>query len=696
MDPPDSAPNGLELVMGLPDPAGHRPSRPALISSGLLAAAIVAMVALLLATGRIAHAQAAPGPDQTQPDPTATTVVPIVELTPDDDALPPGQVIQVGALGEIDLHVKELELTRVLEVLSLQSRRNIVASKAVDGEVSADLYGVDFYEALDAILKPNGYGYREDGRFIYVYTRDELTQMAAENRELVHKIVRLDYINATDASAFVSPLLSEAGQIAVSAQPQAGMKPSVSDGGANSSAHVDTLVIRDFPENVEQIVAALDELDRRPQQVLVEATVLQAKLNENNALGVDFAIFADLDPGDFANPLGSVDELISGAVQPGSGTGLTSTPGNTQTGNANFKIGVMGQESAVFIRALDSITDTTVLATPRLLVLNRQRADLSIGEKLGYLSTTATDTSTTQTVELLEVGTQLSLRPFVSEDGFIRLELKPTVSDGNTTRVVNNFVIPETNNQELTTNVIIQSGQTVVLGGLFKEDTTINRQQVPGVGDIPLLGAAFKGQDDSILRSEVIFLVKATIVKDKSLRAQGERAMDDVDRACVGARQGLLPWSRSKLVGSHLRRAMEQLEAGDRDKALWSVNLALYLQPGSVEAIRLKEQITGKRMRGTMSPVIRTSIDDAISGSLDRMPTPAPGDAPATAPAPGPASEAGSNSVTQPDTKPSPDANATTATATKPQPKTEPQPEQANASAALSAREAEALLYLGK
>lgn len=543
----------------------------------------------------------------------------ILDAGSDSGNLPQGQQVNVGSFGQIDLHVKDLDLTKVLQLLSIQSEKNIIASRSVSGTVSADLYGVDFYAALDAILHTNGFGYQEKGNFIYVYTAEELKALEQANRKTATRILRLNYLTAADASAFVSPLLSSAGSISISGDVPAGMQPSLADGGANSFAMADTLIIRDYPENIEEIETVLEELDVRPKQVLVEATVLQARLTEANAFGVDFALFGDLGVTDFTSPLGAVDDLIAGGGPGGSfdsGNALVSSPGDTGVGPATLKLGFMGNDAAVFIKALDSVTDTTVLATPKLLVLNRQRADLLVGERLGYLSSTATDTSTTQTVEFLDVGTQLTVRPYVSNDGFVRLELRPSVSDGNT-NLVGGFVIPDETTQELTTNVIVRSGQTVVLGGLFKEDTTIGRKQVPGLGSVPIVGNAFKGHNDNVDRSEVIFLIKPTVMKDQSLYAAGESAQDSIRLAQIGAREGLLPWSRSKLTSSHLKQAYEHLNNGERDKALWDVNLALHLNPSMVDALRLKEQITGERLYMGDRSILNDAVDAAITEQLE-------------------------------------------------------------------------------
>lgn len=538
----------------------------------------------------------------------------LFETASEDEQLPQGQQVEVGSFGQIDLHVKDLDLTKVLQLLSIQSQRNIIASRNVAGTVSADLYGVDFYEALDAILHTNGFGYREKGQFIYVYTTEEIAQLEDENRELVYEIIRLNYINSADASAFASPLLSSAGSIALSGEVEEGFEPTISEGGANSSAHQDTLIIRDYTENVEEILDVIEKLDTRPRQVLVEATILQARLTEANAFGVDFAVFADLNVTDFTTPLGAVDELITGGVGD-SGSAITTSPGNVAQGNSSVKFGVVGSDAAVFVRALDSVTDTTVLAKPQVLVLNRQKVNLLVGERLGYLSTTATETSNTQTVEFLDVGTQLTLRPFISDDDFVRMELRPSVSDGSTS-LIGGFVIPDTTTQELVSNVIVRSGQTIVLGGLFKEDTTVGRTNVPGLGNLPVVGGAFKGQDDTVTRSEVIFMIKPTIQKDEDLTQMANSANADIELTRLGARKGLLPWSRTKLTSKYVTDAMQSMKDGNNEKALWSLDKALYLDPMMADALQLKEQITGEKSYFYDRSILKKAVDSVIDAEL--------------------------------------------------------------------------------
>jgi len=508
----------------------------------------------------------------------------------EDDAAGDDQGVAVNSLGEINITVKDLEIAKVLQLLSIQSQRNIIASRNVSGTVSADLYDVSFHDALNAILTPNGYGYEEQGNFIYVYTAQELKERELANRITVTKIIRLNYVSGEDAVKLVSPVMSENGSTVATESPSGGFLPSETSAGANSFANPEFLMLKDYEENVEQAVAILEELDVRPQQVLVEATILSARLSESNAFGIDFAVFANLDGLNLGNPLDSVNNLLNPAGN--GGTALQSTSGNTQTGASSLSIGVGGSDGAVFLRALDQVTDTTVLARPNVLVLNRQAADILVGERLGYLSTTVTDTSETQTIEFLDVGTQLTVRPFISDEGTIRLELRPSVSDGTVT-IEDGFVIPNETTSEMVTNILVESGQTVVLGGLFLEDTTVDRTQAPGLGDIPFLGAAFRGQDDTVERSEVIFMVKTTILEHSDLARRGDDADEQAENERIAARNGLLPFSNDKLVSAHLLEARRQLAEGNTKKALWSVNMALHLEATSGDAIALKEEILG-------------------------------------------------------------------------------------------------------
>ncbi|HCT44756.1 MAG: hypothetical protein CMJ35_15645 [Phycisphaerae bacterium] len=519
--------------------------------------------------------------------------------------------VEVNDYDLVDLHVNNENLGNILQLLSIQSQRNIISSPSVQATVTADLYGVTFYEALDSILHVNGFGYIEKGNFIYVYTAEELAEFEALSRKPVTRIIDLDYLNSTDAAEFAKMLLSDSGTITANAATEA---YTINDGvpsGADNYANSATIVISDFEENVEEIQALIDQLDTKPAQVLIEATILQTTLNEANAFGVDFALIQNLDFTDFVGtggPLSVVDGLISGAgetidgtsvdVPNGHGTGLQSTPGNTSSGSSTLKAGFVNGDVGVFMRVLDEITDVTVVSNPKLLTLNRQPARVLVGTRVGYLNSTTTDTSTTQSVEFLDVGTQLAVRPFVSKNGLIRLELRPQVSNFTLRTVAdgagNNVTIPDEDTTEMNTNVMVRDGQTVVLGGLFTESTTSTRSQVPVLGDIPLVGNAFKGYDDATRRTEIIFLITPSIVNDTILAETGDMGNQYLEHARYGARNGLLPWSRERRVGQFLIEARQLADEGQIEAALSKVERALRLMPMSPDARALRSELTGK------------------------------------------------------------------------------------------------------
>lgn len=558
-------------------------------------------------------------------DSTPTTVVDDSDDSEDETA---ENGVHVSDYMTVDIFVNNEDLANVLQMLSLQSKRNIVASSSVTGSVTANLYGVTFKEALDSILHANGFGYIEKGNFIYVYTRDEMDRITKAAANRVSKVIQLNYLNANDAAEFATPLLSDSGVIKTNGDVGDFSIPEDTPTGGEEFPHSATLVIYDFPDHLDQIEKLIQQLDTRPSQVLVEATILQTSLNEANAFGVDFAILADVNFTDFVDlggPLGSalsLSQLGENTVAPADnrGASIVGTPGNF-AGPATFKAGVILDDVAFFIRALDEVTDVKILSNPKILALNRQPARVLVGRKLGYLNTTSTETSTTQTVEFLDTGTQLSFRPFVSKDGMVRMELKPRVSEGvirNATDATGAAVtIPDEITQEITTNVIVRDGQTIVLGGLFKETTTLSRSQVPILGDIPILGTAFRGHDNNTDRAEIMFMIKPTIVNDSLLAEQGERSMEYVERVRAGTRQGLLWFSRDRQT-AQLNVEAERLAAeGKLDRAHWKLRRSLELNPHQPDALQLRERLFNEKdqwpTRSILDRVVNSEMEKTYS-----------------------------------------------------------------------------------
>ena len=504
-----------------------------------------------------------------------------------------------NAAGEtFTVQFQDTDVLQALQMLAMQGHRNIVASKGITGTVSANLFDVTLSEALEVILRANDFRMEESGNFLYIFTREEFDEIVRSRMKKSSRNFPLEYLNAKDASEFITPILSETGKVSFVGDVDKGFQPSAADGGTDSWAFQGMLVVSDFPENLKAIETLLKDIDTPPAQVVVESTVVSSKVKQKDGFGVDVSIIGNLDFANLTNPLSGADDLFSGDVGKTPGEGAASSISTGVAGwerESTMRVGVVSDDVAVFMRLLDSVTDTTVLARPRVMALNRQRAQILIGRRVGYLTSTTTQTATTQSVEFLDSGIKLIFRPFISSDGSIRMELAPSVSEAKVETLTDSqgssLPVPNEDTSEIVTNVRVKNGQTLVLGGLFKEDTKIERRQVPGLGDVPFIGNAFKGYDDELKREEIIFLVTPTIVKDDVAKIWSDEANEFEHAVRIGAREGLLPWSRDTLTTAQNQQALDAMTAGDNALALHHVENSLRLSHNQPEIIRLREEL---------------------------------------------------------------------------------------------------------
>jgi type IV pilus assembly protein PilQ len=537
--------------------------------------------------------------------------------------------VNVSDAGTVEIHVNEANLVEVLRMLSLQSQKNIIASKDVRGTVTANLYNVTIKEALDAILKSNGFGYREKGNFIYVYTSKELADIEKSERQTKSEVFRLHYSPAANVVNMVKPMLSTEGNVAFTAAAQKGIESGAKDAGGDAVASEDMLIVRDYPENLERIRHALQEVDRRPQQILLEATIMSARLTEDNALGVDFNILGGVDFNSLAisDTTGQItgagvvkDQAITGPA--GAGAIPVNNPRNFDvhsagTGNAftnpitgGLKVGFVTNEVSVFVSALESVANTTVLANPKVLALNKQRGEVLVGREDGYLTTTVTDTTTVQTVEFLKTGTRLTFRPYIGNDGYVRLEVHPEDSDGH---VVSG--LPSKTTTEVTSNVMVRDGHTIVIGGLFRESTTNAKHQIPWLGNIPIVGTLFRNRQDITTREEIIILLTPHIIKDDAAYSRAsEEAQRDAEKLRVGNRRGMMFFGRERLAEANYDKAVREMSKKNpsRKKAIWYLDAALNLNPTFMEAIKMKESLSGKEVTTVDNSQMKTFVKRQI------------------------------------------------------------------------------------
>ena len=556
-----------------------------------------------------------------------------VETVQAQGTAPDPAQVKVSDTGMIEnLDFKDANLVGVLQMLSIKTHKNILASKEVRGTVTASLSNVTVKEALDAILKANGYGYREKGNFIYVYSAKELAEIDKSERQFVTEVFRLYYTPAANVQPMLKPALSSDGSISASLPTKEGVDGK--ETGGFSHAAEDVIVVRDYVDNMEKIRKIIKEVDRRPQQILVEATILVARLTEDNALGIDFSVIGGVDFASVAANAANFGDVLSGKVidsapalaDKGVGAGQTGFTSGVPKGG--MRVGLVTNNVAVFVQALEATTNTTVLANPKVLALNKQKGEVLVGREDGYLTTTVTESTTVQSVQFLQTGTKLMFRPFIGDDGYIRLEVHPEDSDG---KVVNG--LPSKSTTEVTSNIMVKDGHTIVIGGLFRESSSVSKNQVPGLGNLPLVGALFRNQEDGTSREEVIILLTPHIVKDdKAYSAASEQAMKDWEKVRVGVRRGMMCFGRERLAESSYNAAVAEMNKPqpNRRLAMWQLGCATNLNPMFKEAIDMKQTLGAKELTsvdnscGIRDFVRRRVLEERAAGPRSAAPAAVP------------------------------------------------------------------------
>lgn len=493
-----------------------------------------------------------------------------------------GQVDATGNKITFVAFKKDSTVRDGLRLLAALCRKNIVPAAGVDGSLTVSrLYDVTFEEALDAIL---GYGfkYKQEGSFIRVYTADQYKKIQEDPDRMVHKVITLYYLTAEEAKKLVEPVLSGSANAKVQFSTTAETEISESEtgvgkgqGGGNDPANHDMLVIYDYPENIERAEAVVREADVRPKQVLIEATIMSARLDEGMEFGIDWNLLT-------GTPITGYPATITGYGTKAETAGFAGTPGSQ-----GLTIGFSADNVQAIITALETVTDTTLLANPKILAVNKQEGVVYIGKKIGYISgSITTQTSTSESVEFLETGTRLAFRPYIGNDGFIRMDIYPKDSTGD----LQENDIPYEQTTELRTNVVVKDGETVIIGGLFRDLVTTTKQQVPVLGSLPLVGVLFRGTHDSVERQEV-FIVLTPHIIDTPEEAGGNEALEETRRAYDSALDNLQVLDEVRLAEDAYARAARAYLEGDVEKAMFNLKVSLQMRPTYLDALRLRERI---------------------------------------------------------------------------------------------------------
>jgi type IV pilus assembly protein PilQ len=383
-----------------------------------------------------------------------------------------------------------------------------VAAPDVTGVVNIELKDVPWQKALDVILSTYGYGFDRKGNIITVMTVDNLKKyredsVALESQEpLVSRTFSLNFAKAEDVLKIIDKLISKRGFI-------------------NFDARTNSIIVRDLESDLELIATVIKSIDTVTPQVMIETKIIETDLSNNENLGIDWVMQASISGASRPTTFPFTQSTSGGILGQGQGNSFTPTNatgfGLAPATAANFTYGTINAtQLQATLQILSQRSTTHILSNPRIVTLDNQKAKINIG--LEYPEATYSFNSSTGQQQVtgftqLPIGVNFEVTPHVNNAGLITLDLHPQISALQGTVTVDNNQLPETSNQEAETNVMVEDGKTLVIGGLITDQTVVTKTKVPVLGDIPWLGALFfKNTNTTKTRKEVLIFLTPHII----------------------------------------------------------------------------------------------------------------------------------------------------------------------------------------
>jgi type IV pilus assembly protein PilQ len=481
--------------------------------------------------------------------------------------------IQKNENGLISVRFKETTVADCINIFDAQTELNIVSTPSVEGRVQwFSLKEVTFETAMNEFLRVTGYESFQSGQMLYLGTASDILAIKHYGDKVERRIYYPNYVSAKELTTLITPFLTETGTVVTNTAPEIGIAADASAAGGDDFGGTEVVIVQDLATSLWEIDQIVQQVDRRPMQVSIEAMILSVKLDDSNEMGVNFEFLRDHSNSRLITN-STIDDLSTISL---TGTGV--------------RFGLLSGSVSSLVTALESIGDTNVIAAPRLLCLNKQRAEILIGSELGYVSTTVTENAATQAVEFLEVGTQLRIRPYISSDGIIRMEVHPELSTGSV-RIEQGFTLPDKEVTQVTTNVSCRDGHTVILGGLIREDLVSSASQVPLFGSLPYVGPLFRSTLESTDRNEIIVLLTPRIIHDPISDEESAHYGGQFDNRTKVFADKMNPIGKRAYARRYLRLARAAWNAGDANAALRYVNLSIHFNRLDRDAISLREMI---------------------------------------------------------------------------------------------------------
>ncbi len=420
----------------------------------------------------------------------------------------------------LSLNFQNIEVRAVLQLIADFTGVNMVTSDAVKGNVTLRLKNVPWDQALDIILKSKGLDKRQKGNVILVAPSAEIAaqekleleaqKQVKELAPLVSESIQVNYAKASD----MAKLLQSKGNSLVSER-----------GNVTVDQRTNKLLVQDTAQNVAQIAALVEELDVPVRQVLIETRIVLVGTNFSRDLGVAFGIGKNSISGG-----NRVVTLGSGSAAHDVANTTTTVPSYGETLNVNLgvpsaagRIGLaiarlpFGTLLDLELSASEAEGRTEIVSSPKVITSDQHKAKILQGQEIPYLTASSSGAAT---IQFKEAVLSLEVTPQITPDDRINMDLRVTKDSPDYARAIftglGGLSAPPINKQEVTTLVLVDNGETIVLGGVFEQTKTNNVTRVPLLGDLPLIGALFRNKSEQDDKSELLIFVTPKIIRENA------------------------------------------------------------------------------------------------------------------------------------------------------------------------------------
>ena len=420
---------------------------------------------------------------------------------------------------KLSLNFQDIEVRAILQLLADFTDKNLVASDSVGGNLTLRLKNVPWDQALDIILKARGLGKREVGNVMMVAPQEELTarerlemeskQQYLELSPLKTEFIQVNYAKASDMASIIKDeannLISERGNVSV-------------------DERTNTLLVQETSEYLEEIKTILKALDIPVKQVQIESKIVVANDDFSRGLGVKLGYSVRTSPlvldGAKTNNSVIIGGGIGGDTSVATGTGFLNAD-NASTPQENYQVSLpitsptgalkmfVGRQGSYLLnlelQAAQAEGRGEIISSPTVITANQREATIESGTEIPYLEASSSGATS---VSFKKAVLSLKVTPQITPDKRIIMDLR--VNKDSVGTIFSGIPSIDTNN--LITQVLVENGETVVLGGVYETSETNNRGSIPLLGDIPMIGVLFRNKTKTQKKKELLVFITPQII----------------------------------------------------------------------------------------------------------------------------------------------------------------------------------------